>query len=247
MDSIANKKSLSFDTLNSLMVASRVVLECNSFEESARIIFDEARKVIGAKAGYVALLSENGSENEVLFLEAGGSPCMVDTSLPMPIRGLRSECYYTGKAVYHNNFMKSKHVHFMPSGHVEMKNVMFSPLSIENKVVGIMGLANKSEDFTDLDTKFATAFGEIAAIALKNSYTLDKLRNSIIKLEKAANEVKELKSLLPICSFCKNIRDDEGYWHQVEEYITQKSDISFTHSLCPKCIKIHYKEFDDDE
>ena len=48
---------------------------------------------MGATSGYVALLSEDGAENEVLFLEAGGFPCDVDPKLPMPIRGLRAEAY----------------------------------------------------------------------------------------------------------------------------------------------------------
>lgn len=238
----SNKIELS--ELESMMRATSAILEFESFEISARKIFDEACLLIGAKAGYIALLSENGSENEVLFLEAGGADCTVDPTLPMPIRGLRAESYHTGKAVYHNDFMKSEHVKFMPQGHVVMSNVLFAPLIIEKKVVGIMGLANKPSDFTNRDAQLASAFGEFAAISLKNSYNLDQLRTTVDKLQKTLSEVKKLKELLPICSNCKNIRDDEGYWHQVEEYIGNHAYISFTHSLCPTCIKKLYPDLE---
>jgi len=49
------------------------------------------------------------------------------------------------------------------------------------------------------------------------------------------NTVKELEKLLPICASCKKIRDDAGYWHQVEAYISKHSDAVFTHGLCPEC------------
>jgi len=47
---------------------------------------------------------------------------------------------------------------------------------------------------------------------------------------------------LPICSGCKKIRDDEGYWQQVEHYLSSRSEVQFTHSFCPDCIKKIYPE-----
>ncbi len=161
-----------------LFDAARAVLEFQSFQASARRIFDACRLVTGAVSGYVALLSEDGSENEVLFLEAGGMPCNVAPSLPMPVRGLRAESYSTGKVVYDNDFMKGEHVELMPSGHVELKNVMFAPLVIGDKVVGVIGLANKPEDFNEYDAEVARAFGDMAAIALRRARSEEALRES---------------------------------------------------------------------
>jgi hypothetical protein len=50
-------------------------------------------------------------------------------------------------------------------------------------------------------------------------------------------QVKHLAGLLPICSVCKKVRDDQNYWHQVESYIAQHTDATFTHSYCPDCFK----------
>ena len=86
------------------MKSSKAVLQNKEFPHSARAIFDAAKELIGATAGYVALLSDNGRENDVLFLDAGGLPCTVDPSLPMPIRGLRAEAYNSGKVAVENDF-----------------------------------------------------------------------------------------------------------------------------------------------
>ncbi len=56
-----------------------------------------------------------------------------------------------------------------------------------------------------------------------------------IKLEKAVLEIKTLKEIIPICSYCNNIRDDEGSWEQMEHYISTHSDSEFSHGICPDC------------
>lgn len=62
--------------------------------------------------------------------------------------------------------------------------------------------------------------------------------------EKALGEVKILSGFLPICASCKNIRDDKGYWKQIESYISHHSEAQFSHSICPDCAKKLYPELD---
>ncbi len=223
--------------LEAVVKGARSILERKTFAESARAIFDQCRKMTGAIAGYVALLSEDGHENEVLFLESGELPCSVDPALPMPIRGLRAIAYETHSAVFENNFLNSEWVKFIPEGHAPLHNVLFAPLNIEGKTVGIMGLANKPTDFTDEDADIASVFGELAAIALMNSRYLDLLTEKTMSLEQALSEVKTLRGLLPMCSRCKKIRDDEGIWTKLEAYITSHTGTLISHGLCPDCLR----------
>jgi PAS domain-containing protein len=65
----------------------------------------------------------------------------------------------------------------------------------------------------------------------------------IDELHQALIEIKTLKGILPICSFCKNIRDDQGYWSQVDDYISKHSAAKFSHGVCPDCLKKHYPKF----
>jgi len=68
-------------------------------------------------------------------------------------------------------------------------------------------------------------------------------KNQIItELKEAMNHVKLLRGFLPICSSCKQIRDDKGYWSQVEEYISQHSEAKFTHGICPECAQKLYPD-----
>ena len=73
-----------------------------------------------------------------------------------------------------------------------------------------------------------------------------KLNNELdkknVELDKAIQEVKSLSGMLPICSHCKSIRDDKGYWSQVEDYISRHSEADFSHGICPACIKELYPE-----
>lgn len=61
-------------------------------------------------------------------------------------------------------------------------------------------------------------------------------------LKRALDEIHQLKGIVPICSSCKRIRDDGGFWHQVELYIASHSDLAFSHSICPECTKTLYPE-----
>lgn len=69
--------------------------------------------------------------------------------------------------------------------------------------------------------------------------------NLILDLQAAMAKVKTLNGLLPICASCRKIRDDRGYWQQVEDYIRMHSDADFTHSICPDCAKRLYPEYAD--
>ena len=161
-----------------LLAATRAVLEYQEFKDAARSIFDSCRNLIGATSGYIALLSEDGVENEVLFLDAGGLSCTVDPTLPMPIRGLRGTAYQTGKPAYENGFSRSEWIHYMPAGHVTLDNVLFAPLLIKGKAVGLLGIANKPGGFTDNDARSASAFAELVSVALYNAWTFEALEKS---------------------------------------------------------------------
>jgi len=63
----------------------------------------------------------------------------------------------------------------------------------------------------------------------------EEKENLIRELESALKEVKSLSGLLPICSSCKKIRDDKGYWNRLEEYIQKHSSAQFSHGICPDC------------
>jgi len=70
--------------------------------------------------------------------------------------------------------------------------------------------------------------------------TIEEKKSLIEKLEKANKEIRTLRQILPICSYCKKIRDDKGYWNQLEAYIHQHTGTEFTHGICEECVKEHF-------
>ncbi len=70
-----------------------------------------------------------------------------------------------------------------------------------------------------------------------------ELENVVVELQQALRQVRKLSGFLPICASCKKIRDDKGYWQQIEQYITDHSEALFSHGLCPGCAKKLYPQF----
>ncbi len=76
---------------------------------------------------------------------------------------------------------------------------------------------------------------------------LEKQRQQELQeLQKALAEIKVLKEILPICSYCKKIRDDKGYWEKLEVYIQEHGGTSFSHGVCPECARKHHPDVFED-
>jgi len=93
--------------------------------------------------------------------------------------------------------------------------------------------------FTLDDTPYLVGVGLDISERIKTEKEKEVL---IGKLQVMLSQVKQLSGFLPICASCKNIRDDEGYWNQIETYIREHSEVQFSHSICPDCAKKLYPE-----
>ncbi len=94
--------------------------------------------------------------------------------------------------------------------------------------------------FRTLTAELATA-NERLMTEIAERKRIEEEREKLIKdLQEALTKVKLLSGMLPICSSCKKVRDDRGYWNQIEVYIRDHSEAEFTHGLCPECFKKLY-------
>lgn len=88
----------------------------------------------------------------------------------------------------------------------------------------------------------ATAFRDIT-----EKKQLEKERELLIcELQHSLETIKTLQGVIPICSSCKKIRDDAGYWTQIENYIRDHSEADFSHGICPECTQKLYPEYYDE-
>lgn len=76
---------------------------------------------------------------------------------------------------------------------------------------------------------------------VEKTYELEKINQDLLN---ALAEIKTLRGIIPICSDCKKIRDDQGFWQQVESYVTKHTDVSFSHGICPECMKKYYEDLE---
>jgi DNA-binding response OmpR family regulator len=88
-------------------------------------------------------------------------------------------------------------------------------------------------------------FHQVEVLARINTHLI--LRQRELELQKALDEISELRSIIPICSSCKSIRDDEGFWSKLEAYMSKHVNIKFTHGICPDCARKLYPELFKDE
>lgn len=108
------------------------------------------------------------------------------------------------------------------------KFILNSSMPITDSSGAIIGAIIVNEDITEL----------------KRAH--DELKKLNAELTDALNKVKLLSGFLPICASCKKIRDDGGYWNQIEKYISEHSEAAFTHSICPDCFdKLYSSELEE--
>lgn len=88
--------------------------------------------------------------------------------------------------------------------------------------------------------------GRAIAIAVARFADLQELRRLNAELKEALSQVKRLSGLIPMCSNCRRVRDDAGFWKQVEQYIAEHSEARVSHGMCPQCIRALYPEFADE-
>ncbi len=97
-----------------------------------------------------------------------------------------------------------------------------------------------SETFIRLMRKFSKMLETHIASLYMNKLLGDKNKT----LSDYITEIKTLRGIIPICSYCKKIRDDKGYWKQIESYIHDHSEAEFSHGICIDCVKKHYPDID---
>jgi PAS domain-containing protein len=102
-----------------------------------------------------------------------------------------------------------------------------------------------AEAQTDMTGKVKSQMGIIHDIT-EYTHAYEARERLILELQNALAKIKTLSGMLPICSSCKKIRDDKGYWNQIENYISAHSRAEFTHGICPDCME-RYSKYDDEE
>lgn len=110
----------------------------------------------------------------------------------------------------------------------------------------IRGNGKSKSDYIYPDNEIGVIAKEVGQLAEHELYIKSKQLTELnIKLKKSLEEIKTLRGIIPICSYCKKIRDDEGIWNQLETYLYAHSDAELSHGACPECYKKQMAELDN--
>ncbi|HNY28149.1 MAG TPA: GAF domain-containing protein, partial [Candidatus Sumerlaeota bacterium] len=203
-----------------------------------------------SEIGYIYFHNE---ETRILTLHAWSHKVMeqcsvtqAQTQYALETTGLWGEVIRQRKAIVENNYeapnlLKKGY----PEGHVLLKRFLSVPVFDGERIVAVVGVANKATPYVDSDEGQLYLLMQGMWQIVQRKRAEEERERLIEDLQRALAEVKALSGLLPICSNCKKVRDDKGYWTQIERFIEERSDASFSHSICPDCLDKLYPEVAD--
>ena len=123
-------------------------------------------------------------------------------------------------------------------------SVALIPVRANREIVGLLQLNDRKKDCFTLDMiHFFEGMAAGIGVALMRKQAEEALEEERRRLQRALDEVRTLRGIVPICANCKKIRDDKGYWSQVEKYVSDHTEARFSHGICPDCVEKVYPEY----
>lgn len=178
----------------------------------AAILTAEGYEVMEAKDGGEAVAALNSANGPLVGLIDWQMPVLVGTEVCRNVRA-------------------------GPNGHLLFLVLVTARDSSQDIVAGLQAGANDyiTKPFDNAELVARVRVG-VQMVELQQS-----LARRVRDLEDALTQVKQLKGLLPICGYCKSIRDDTDYWQQIDQYIARHTEVNFSHGICPDCFDKHLK------
>jgi len=127
-----------------------------------------------------------------------------------------------------------------------IKSLLAVPVLLGSETWGFIGLDDCQHEREWLDSEITTLMAVASSIGgfIAKARAEEQREQLIAELQEALAQIKALRGLLPICSYCKKIRDDTGYWNQIEAYVAKHSEAEFSHGICPECLNQHFPQLE---
>ncbi len=211
--------------------------EYSDYERPIKILYFEDNEALAyliqkklAIKGFVVDIARDGKEGIVMYRKGSYDVLVLDYQMPI----------YNGLEVVD---MISSEGELPPT-------IMVTGVGNENLAVDAMKSGVSDYVVKDMDGRYIDLFPSVIDRVLKQQRLIEEKKRIeeekeklIEELKEALEKVKTLKGLLPICSHCKRIRDDKGYWEKIEVYIRNHTEVDFTHGICPECMEKKFPKY----
>ena len=221
----------------------------HSLEELLRKTLDEVGELTRSPIGFYHFVE---NDQKTLWLQAWSTRTVKEfckaegkgTHYGIEQAGVWVDCVHQRRPVIHNDYASLPHRKGLPPGHAQVIRELAVPIMRAERIVAILGVGNKPTDYTDADIEIVSYLADIAWEIAERKRAEEERTKLVHQLRESLAKVKTLTGLLPICASCKKIRDDTGYWNQIEAYIRDHSDANFSHGICPECARKLYPDVD---
>ncbi|GEM_PF-5829231 len=228
------------DRLSQVIATQQEIAACGLDLDTVMRVICERAQVLTSADGAVIETTEGG---EMVYRAASGSAASL-VGLRLKIDGsLSGLSVMTGEIQQCDDTDHDNRVDRAACAKARVRSMIVVPLKYRREPVGVLKvLSSKPRTFGQLDAQVLLLMAEFMAAALNGASEFQAKRELITELQQALANVKTLGGLLPICSHCKKIRDDKGYWNQIELFIRDHSNAKFTHGMCPECSREFYPQ-----
>ncbi len=242
--------------LESLHEIDRAILAAESVPEMARSALRRMEQIVPSEEAFLAVFDPAGGPAQVISRNDQATPLgMVDPALPGvgllgfsewdALETTTDLAAVAGRNPKLDRLFQSR-----------LRSCVAVPLHTDGRRFGLLVLADsRPSAFTGEHRKIADEIARQLAIAFQQARLREQLQQHADELERRVEErtrelreslenVKQLQGLLPICAWCKKVRDDKDYWHEVEHYVAAHTEARFTHGICPACMETNLAAYE---
>lgn len=236
---------LNEERLESLLKLSKI--RDLSEKQLVEYSLEEVVRLTNSKIGYLHFVGPDQKSIQLYsWSQQALKDCVAEKTehYPLDKAGVWADCIRLKEPAIHNDYQRLPTKKGYPAGHSHVIRHASVPVWDGDQIVAIVGVGNKVEPYDHTDVLQLSLFVNSLWGILQRKRAEEERENLIQDLKKALAEVKTLSGLLPICSSCKKIRDDKGYWKQIEAYIRDHSEAEFSHGICPECAQRLYPDIE---
>lgn len=184
-----------------------------------------------SQVGFFHVISEDQQD---VILTTWNAAALTNCKIPelkhYPIEqaGIWVDCVRAQAPTVVNDFKSAPGRKGLPDGHFPLYRFMSVPVIDQGRVKIIFGVGNKRRPYRSADVQRLNLVASKLLRLIEKRRIEQELRDSLL-------HIQTLHGLIPICAWCKKLRDDGGYWDSVENYLSTRTDATFTHGICPEC------------